>query len=113
MAFREEINNIHTLMENLNDDLKWNVYKFLRNPICDMISKEVDMYVIRGDIDCWDEFVKIHLRRYRNKCRKKPKHFKVMEMEIKCYKYYVSYCKKHNHKPLSFHKNIFQELRSN
>ncbi len=60
------------LMDNLNDDLKWNVYKFIRNPICDMIIDDFEDYIAAGEVDDWDGYVKAHFKQYRNKLRKKP-----------------------------------------
>ncbi len=52
-------------MENLNDDLKWNVYQFMRNPICDMLIDEFENYIADGEVDDWNGYVKAHLKQYR------------------------------------------------
>ncbi len=38
-----------SVMENLTDDLKSNVYKFMRNPICDMIIDDFENYIADGE----------------------------------------------------------------
>ena len=64
-----------------------------------------------GDCD-WNEFVKIQLRSYKEKCRKKPKHCEVMNFELRCYRCYCKVVRKNHNEILPFHKYHFDWSRN-
>ena len=59
--------------------------------------------VITGDVDTWDEFVRIHLNQYRNKMRKKPKHFAPIQNHIRRYKDLCEWGRRKKHTIEPFH----------
>ena len=74
-------------MENLPEEIVNKIYMMLPpHQVVKMIEDDRVNMVLTGDGQTWDEFVRIHLNQYRNKMRKKPKHFTPIQKHIRRYK---------------------------
>ena len=92
------------ILENLPAELYCNVIKFLGpHPLATALNEAIQdtkneyfLYKIElGDL------AKLTMRNYKEKCRKKPKHCKLIEEELKFYEAKVRRCKRKNKDPPS------------
>ena len=77
----------------LPQEIEWNIIKFMSHPIAEIIEEEWNDMACTGYGNYWDEFVKITLRQYRRKTRKRPLHCRAMKDAISSYHCYLEWRK--------------------
>ena len=75
------------------------------HPIADMITHDWNSMVLEGYGQTWDEFVMMMLAKHKDKCRKKPKHCKLMKEEIRRFNNRQSFRKQDN---LTLFKSFYE-----
>ena len=97
-------------MQMLNrwpDELQWNVIQYLgprpsANSLSESIQETRDKYLMYK-IEL-EDLAKMTMEKYKEKCRKKPKHGKLMDSEIRYYRIYLRKCATKGIKPEPFYK---------
>ena len=75
------------LINELPNDIHFNVIKFMKHPLAEMLENAWDDLVSVGEGNYWSDFVFIQLSNsYRMKCRNNPKNCHLIKQELDCYK---------------------------
>ena len=98
-------------MEILNDILPLEVINriqlYMIHPIVEIIERDrMNLLAYEGHGQTWEEFAHIKLYRYKSRCKKKPKHGKLMAGHIQSFEWYLEYFRDVGKKPehTSFYK---------
>ena len=95
------------MLDSLPDELQWNVIQYLGpHPSATSLNESIQetrdenfMYKIE-----LEDLAKLTMKNYKEKCRKKPKHGKLMESEIRYYRIYLRKCARKGIQPEPFYK---------
>ena len=91
------------------EDIINKIILYMRHPVVDLIKHDRHKMVFRGYGQTWYNFVRLHLSEYKERCRKKPLHGKVMFKFLRSYTNYKSFCKDDKIKPKSFYKYMLPQ----